>query len=49
MFIDIFVCSAKEQLEVGYGAIWVYIIIIIIIIILMHGKWVVFILCFKIV
>ena len=21
MFIDIFVCSAKEQLEVGYGAI----------------------------
>ena len=30
MFIDIFVCSAKEQLKVGYGAIYVHIIIIII-------------------
>ena len=28
MFIDILVCSAKEQLKVGYGAIYVYIIII---------------------
>ena len=31
MFIDIFVCSAKEQLKVGYGAIKVYIIILFII------------------
>ena len=28
MFIDIFACSANEQLKVGYGAMYVIIIII---------------------